>query len=96
MSPSGRFAEIQSPVAAPDGGHIVFVRQPKANGRMHQISAGPDESSIVTVPTPVHGAHWRWLDAGRLVAVTTAGLVTLDLAGEVRVLDASATWLARG
>jgi len=73
----------------------VFVRRPKANRQMHQISAGPDESSVVTVPTPVHGADWRWLDANHLIAVTRAGLVTLDLAGKVSVLDASATWLAR-
>ena len=93
MSPQGGWAEIQWPVPAPDGGHIVFVRQPEANRHMHQISAGTDESSLVTVPTPVHGSDWRWLDASRLIAVTKDGLVTIDLAGKVTVLDAAATWL---
>jgi hypothetical protein len=95
MSPQGGWAEIQWPIAAPDGGHIVFARQPEVNHHIRQISAGPDESSIVTVPTPVHGADWQWLDANHLIAVTSEGLVTLDLAGKVGVLDASATWLVR-
>jgi hypothetical protein len=95
MSPKGGWAEIQWPVAAPDGGHIVFVRQPEANQRMHQISAGPDDASVVTVPTPVHGADWQWLDPSRLIAVTSAGLVTVDLTAKVSVLDPAATWLTR-
>ena len=85
MSPQA--ADIQWPLVAPDGAHVIF----EWKGKIH-VGAGADESA--SKPLPV-AEQPRWFDAEHLLAITPEGLVLLDLDGKSKVLDANGTGLVR-
>lgn len=85
LSPRMAFAEIQWPVLSPKGDRVVL----KLKGQP-RLSEGTGEPSALEIPKDA-----RWDDNEHLLAVTSAGLVRIDLEGTTTVLDAKATALVR-
>lgn len=81
LSPRAKFAEIQWPMLAPGGKRAVFAQDGKL---MLGEGDGPP------VKWPSH-SDFHWWDAEHVVTVTSAGLVMMDLQGQVRVLDPAGT-----
>ncbi|EDM78643.1 hypothetical protein PPSIR1_29368 [Plesiocystis pacifica SIR-1] len=86
MSPLGDFAQIQWPRLAPSTDRVVA----RIDEHTHLCEGEAGEQELPALSRRPH-----WLSDEQLVDVTEAGLVRVDIDGDLTVLDAAATGLVR-